>query len=133
MKQSLLLNYQKPRLDYQLGKEWSLGTWRKKILLRDRFSCKNCKNEIYDFYRRRGKRLEAHHIIPRMHGGKNTTNNGVTLCNFCHNYVGYVYARYGVDFKQLARNKKRGDRIMEAKKILKYSYLRFLRNIIRYN
>jgi hypothetical protein len=45
-------------------------------LLRDRFTCRYCK-------KRNGK-LEAHHIVPKSEGGKDTISNLVTLCSTHH-------------------------------------------------
>ena len=48
-------------------------------LMRDEFTCTVCK--------KRGCRLEAHHVIPRSNGGKDTINNLTTLCDGCHGNV----------------------------------------------
>ncbi len=63
--------YQKPnRLDENL---------RLATLMRDNFECMQCsKTKI---------RLEAHHIIERGQGGKNTISNLITLCEICHKDV----------------------------------------------
>jgi hypothetical protein len=45
-------------------------------LMRDGYSCQQCG-------KRKG-RLEAHHIIFREHGGKDTLSNLLTLCEACH-------------------------------------------------
>ena len=48
-------------------------------LMRDGFECTHCgKSEV---------RLEAHHIIWREHGGKDTIANLTTLCEECHERV----------------------------------------------
>jgi 5-methylcytosine-specific restriction endonuclease McrA len=45
-------------------------------LMRDGYSCQHCgKKNI---------RLEAHHVIFREHGGKDTLANLLTLCEVCH-------------------------------------------------
>src|SRR5438034_6551997 len=45
-------------------------------LMRDGYSCQQCgKHDV---------RLEAHHIIFREHGGKDTLANVLTLCEACH-------------------------------------------------
>lgn len=46
-------------------------------LIRDDFKCKICKGK--------NKRLEAHHIVSRDDGGKDTIKNLATLCDQCHN------------------------------------------------
>jgi hypothetical protein len=45
-------------------------------LIRDDFTCQIC--------RKKGGRLEAHHILPRNEGGKDTIKNLITLCDPCH-------------------------------------------------
>jgi hypothetical protein len=45
-------------------------------LMRDGYQCQHCgKHQV---------RLEAHHLIERSHGGKDTLTNLVTLCEQCH-------------------------------------------------
>ena len=45
-------------------------------LMRDGFSCQHCGKE--------NCRLEAHHIVYRRNGGKDTIKNLITLCDKCH-------------------------------------------------
>lgn len=45
-------------------------------LIRDDFKCCICKGK--------NRKLEAHHIVPRSDGGKDTINNLTTLCYSCH-------------------------------------------------
>ena len=60
--------YQNPsRLDENL---------RIACLMRDSYRCQHCY--------KRSVRLEAHHIIYRKNGGKDTLTNLVTLCEQCH-------------------------------------------------
>lgn len=60
--------YQEPtRLDENL---------RIACLMRDDYTCQQCRKQQV--------RLEAHHIIYREHGGKDTLSNLLTLCAFCH-------------------------------------------------
>lgn len=63
--------YQAPtRLDENL---------RMACLMRDGYTCQQCgKKNI---------RLEAHHLIYREHGGKDTLSNLLTLCEKCHDQV----------------------------------------------
>ncbi len=65
-------HYQAPtRLDENL---------RIACLMRDRSQCQHCGT-------RTGRRLEAHHIVHREHGGKDTLTNLITLCSSCHRKV----------------------------------------------
>ena len=45
-------------------------------LMRDGYQCQHCGKQ--------GIRLEAHHLIFRKHGGKDTLSNLLTLCEPCH-------------------------------------------------
>ncbi len=45
-------------------------------LMRDGYTCQQCGNH--------GSRLQAHHIVHRGHGGKDTISNLLTLCEPCH-------------------------------------------------
>lgn len=45
-------------------------------LVRDDFQCKICS--------KKNTKLEAHHIVPRNDGGKDTIKNLATLCDKCH-------------------------------------------------
>jgi hypothetical protein len=48
-------------------------------LMRDSYTCQHCgKREI---------RLEAHHIVERSRGGKDTLGNLLTLCDQCHHHL----------------------------------------------
>ena len=63
--------YQDPtRLDENL---------RLACLMRDGYSCQQCG--------KRSARLEAHHIVFRQHGGKDTLKNLLTLCERCHHQL----------------------------------------------
>ncbi len=60
--------YQDPtRLDENL---------RLACLMRDRYTCQQCG--------KCGIRLQAHHLVYREHGGKDTLSNLLTLCETCH-------------------------------------------------
>jgi 5-methylcytosine-specific restriction endonuclease McrA len=52
---------------------------REKIFQRDGYRCCLCGA---------AENLEVHHIVPRRLGGHNTLDNGVTLCEACHNKIG---------------------------------------------
>ena len=45
-------------------------------LMRDRYTCQQCGKQ--------GIRLQAHHLVYREHGGKDTISNLLTLCEPCH-------------------------------------------------
>ena len=63
--------YQNPtRLDENL---------RIACLMRDGYTCRHCG--------KRNCRLEAHHVVYREHGGKDTLANLLTLCERCHEKV----------------------------------------------
>lgn len=67
--------------DYNLtGKEYQISeyegnNWRQKVLWRDSYKCQHCYSLV---------RLQAHHIRERSKGGTNRVNNGITLCEKCH-------------------------------------------------
>ena len=61
-------NYQKSN---RLHENLRLAT-----LIRDKFSCKNCGAKK--------TRLEAHHIVYKSQGGKDTIKNLISLCSPCH-------------------------------------------------
>ena len=48
-------------------------------LMRDGYTCQHCS--------KRNVRLEAHHIVFRKHGGKDTLENLLTLCDQCHHHL----------------------------------------------
>lgn len=48
---------------------------RKAVLMRDKHQCSYCKSK---------HALELHHYIFVCQGGKNTTDNLITLCAICH-------------------------------------------------
>jgi RRXRR protein/HNH endonuclease len=48
-------------------------------LMRDGYTCQHCE--------RRDVRLEAHHIVFRSNGGKDTLENLLTLCDQCHHHL----------------------------------------------
>ena len=130
MPQCKIVNYIEPRLTNNKGKTYSLTTWRKKILARDKNVCQNCFNAVKDIFRNRIYPNEAHHIIARRHGGKNNLKNGITLCAFCHNYFDYMYGRYELDYYEIIKHKTTEQRIKEVRKLMKERYLRYLLRII---
>lgn len=127
-KQTRLLNYLEPRISYNKGQILSLSKWKKEILTRDKNKCKSCLNEINDIFRNRNFQNEAHHIIPRHHGGKNTLGNGVTLCRFCHNYFDLMYFRYGLDYHDIKIQNTNEQIINEVKRLMHRRYHAYLLN-----
>ena len=129
-KQTKLLNYVEPRLNYNQGKVFGIAKWRKEVLAKDNNKCQNCFNAIRDIYRNRKISNESHHLIPRHHGGKNTLNNGITLCAFCHDYFDLMYFRYGFDYFDLIKKKSTEKRIEEVRDLMHKHYLNHLINVI---
>ena len=127
--QEKLLNYLEPRINYQKGRAYSIDKWRGKVLERDSAKCQNCLNTIHDSLNERRPRLEAHHIIPRSEGGRNTLANGIALCSFCHYYIGQAYLNHGLDFRQLEAIRSRVQRISESRKALREVVLNNLRSL----
>jgi|GEM_PF-6834014 predicted restriction endonuclease len=131
-KQTKLLNYLEPRLSYNKGRVLSITKWRKEVLAKDKNKCQNCFNAITDIYRHRKSSNEAHHIIARHHGGKNTINNGITLCRFCHDYFDMMYFKYGMDYFDIIKKKLKEKRVEEVRDLMLRQYLNHLLNIISY-
>lgn len=52
--------------------------WAIKVKERDGYTCQKCGKKGSS------RSLHAHHIKPNALGGKNTLENGITLCNPCH-------------------------------------------------
>ena len=129
-KQTKLLNYLEPRLNYSQGKVFGIAKWRKEVLIRDRNKCQNCFNAIKDIHRNRKSRNEAQHIVPRHHGGKKTLSNGITTCTFCHDYFDLMYFNHGLDYYEVIKKKPPEQRIREVRKLLEKRYYRHLLNII---
>ena len=55
--------------------EFEGRNWRAKVLWRDKYQCQHCKSK---------DNLQAHHIKQRKDNGSNRVNNGLTLCEKCH-------------------------------------------------
>ena len=131
-KQSRILNYIEPRCTYNKGTIYNIAKWRQKVLARDKKQCRICLNSIKDSHRDRKTRNEAHHVIPRHHGGKNTLSNGITLCTFCHDYFYYSYFIHGLDFFEITNAKRKEKIIKEVQEMIDKNYVHHLLNIIRY-
>jgi 5-methylcytosine-specific restriction endonuclease McrA len=131
-KQSKLEHYDHPRRNLGKGREFSHSAWNKKILEKDKFRCRICKNKTYDMYRNNKPRLEAHHIIPRRFGGKNTIKNGITLCDNCHKYIEYKSNKDNNDFIDIIKQDKK-KLTKECKVHIKMRYLNRLKQVILYS
>lgn len=90
---TLLSNYfDKPNKEFEF---LSISKWAKAVKTRDEFKCSQCKTE---------NNLHAHHLRPVSQGGKNTLENGVTLCGECHSgahsvRVGNAYDKISVGYR----------------------------------
>ncbi|MFH1052848.1 MAG: HNH endonuclease [Candidatus Woesearchaeota archaeon] len=126
VKQAKLLNYVEPRISYNSGEICGLAKWRKLVVERDKGKCQNCFNSVKDWLRKRNFSNEAHHIIPRHFGGRNTLNNGITLCKFCHHYYDLMALRFGYDYFEIIKSMDAGERINQVRQLMKKRFLRFL-------
>lgn len=71
-------------------KKRKMGEWnkiRKKILLRDNYTCQICGSETT---------LHVHHIVPFSLVNCHNTDNLVTLCSTCHDNIHSINSFYGV-------------------------------------
>ena len=59
------------------GHEWRLR--RQECYARDNWTCQDCGVKC-----RNKVRIQAHHVVPRRHGGGDELGNLVTLCASCH-------------------------------------------------
>ena len=125
-KQSKILNFTEPRINYNAGVILHIAKWKKEVVKRDKNICKNCFDSIQDGFRNRKFPHEAHHIVPRHHGGKNTLSNGVTLCKFCHQYYDYMNFFYNMDFHQVCSALNQEQRTEEVKKMMRKRYINSL-------
>jgi 5-methylcytosine-specific restriction endonuclease McrA len=74
--------------------------WRYNVFSRDQFCCVKCKLK--------GKKIEAHHIKrwadrPDL---RYIVNNGVTLCEDCHNLVTGREESFEEEFRRIVEQKK---------------------------
>ncbi len=125
-KQSRLLNFMEPRINYNSGVSFSLAAWKRRVAERDKNTCQICMNRVADSFRNRKFSNEAHHVVPRHHGGKNTLKNGVTLCKFCHHYFDFMYFAHGLDYHQITKSSKKEEILDEVVKLMKKRYFRHL-------
>lgn len=123
MGQWKLLNFIAPALTHGNGLVFSKYKWRKLVLARDKDKCQNCLGAIKDVYLGRNYSNETHHIYARRHGGKNTLENGITLCKFCHIYYDWMYWKYDKDYYEIIEKKPREQRINEVRQMMHNRYL----------
>ena len=64
--------------------------WAAAVKSRDRYICQARIPDVCHYIARRPHRVEAHHLKPRSVGGRNTLDNGLTVCapNGCHDWIG---------------------------------------------
>lgn len=76
--------------------------FRLKVLKRDKFTCQMCKNSG------KSARLNVHHIIKWSSAAslRYDTDNGITLCNYCHKSVTGKEQHYVSYFTELLRKKR---------------------------
>jgi len=60
---------------------------RKSVLKRDGYTCQKCSWKHDKWNPSDPRHLEAHHKKQHVHGGSNTEENLITLCNICHDRV----------------------------------------------
>ena len=125
-KQQRLLIYCREYAYLSTGEKVSSYSFRKKVLQRDKKTCQHCFNVIFDHFSKIPRRIEAHHIIPRKEGGKNTLENGISLCNFCHLYIGYRYWRHGLYYTDIQKLKSAQHRIEDVRNLIKKRYVHAL-------
>ena len=65
--------------EYQKGEMYGFETVKAYVRERDQYKCRVCK--------KKGIRLEVHHILERSNGGTNRPDNLITLCTECHKGV----------------------------------------------
>ena len=63
---------------YQKGPNYGFANTKARVLNRDGYQCQYCKTK------KKGTRLEVHHIIYRSHNGSDEAENLITLCHKCH-------------------------------------------------
>lgn len=74
------------RIERRRKKSRAFQSWRRAVCLRSGYHCERCG--LAD--RERGRRIQAHHLIPRSRGGKDYVWNAAALCSGpggCHEAV----------------------------------------------
>ena len=67
--------------DYQNGRQKDFYNLKAYILSRDGYICQQCNGKI------KNEILHVHHIVFRSHGGTNSPDNLVVLCENCHDKI----------------------------------------------
>ena len=78
MKNPALANEKVRHWGYQKGANYGFENTKAMVLNRDDYKCHICKNK------KKGVKLEVHHIIFRSNGGSDDADNLITLCHDCH-------------------------------------------------
>jgi 5-methylcytosine-specific restriction endonuclease McrA len=77
--------------------------FRKKVLKRDKYTCQMCN--------KKGKRvwLNVHHIMKWSSASslRYDTDNGITLCKYCHDEVTGHESHYLTYFSEIVRRNKK--------------------------
>ena len=89
MKNPALANEKIKRWGYQKGTKYGYANNRAFVLARDKYTCQRCK--------KKGGKMEAHHVLPKSKGGQDIPENMITLCPDCH---------YGIHHKGYELNVK---------------------------
>lgn len=78
MKNPALANPEVAIWGYQKGANYGFDNTKAMVLNRDGYKCHICKDK------KKGVKLEVHHIIFRSNGGSDDADNLITLCHDCH-------------------------------------------------
>jgi len=76
-----------PKLDIKI-RRWNGEEWADRVKNRDNYVCRECDEQCTRMT------TEAHHILPKKKGGKNTLDNGITLCKSCHKNIHIGMKKY---------------------------------------
>lgn len=78
LKNPVLANEKIRHWGYQKGTNYGFENTKAMVLNRDGYKCHICKNK------KKGVKLEVHHVIFRSNGGSDDADNLITLCHDCH-------------------------------------------------
>lgn len=78
LKNPSLANPEIAKWGYQKGTNYGFENTKAMVLSRDGYICKRCKTK------KKGVKLEVHHIVFRSKGGSDEPENLITLCHDCH-------------------------------------------------